>query len=168
MNSKEFSTNRVGLELEKKINEGISAFNIGNWAYQIYCDHCLELDPNLEKILIDLFTMTAGPQYEYSEEKLREIAEYLIYEESDRMNIRDRRYDNRLFGKELKSKLQSGVSIHCIADWAHDILYADFLDPSPKEIVYRLALMDASSEMEYTKENLMSIAERLIKNESVL
>lgn len=164
---RDFLKKQIGLALKHKIDSGSSTQDIGNWAYQIYYDYCNELEPKVEKILIDLFTMTAGPQFEYSKEQLEEIAEVLIYEDEDRVNIMNNCYDNRLFGKELKKKLQLGQEIDQIAHWAYTIMDADSFSPSLKEIAYSLALMEGCPEMAHTKEELLALAEELIVNASV-
>lgn len=160
------SKKQLGIELKHKMDSQVSLHEICQWAYEVYYQHCSELDPELEKILIDLFSMEEGPKFKLTNEQLNSIVEYLIYDEEDRLNTQNKQYNRRLVAKELEVLLDHGADIGEISRWAYDLtINATFSDPSLHDILCTLDAMDAGPEFEYSKEELRLIGECLLKNE---
>ena len=67
-----------GLELKEKIKNKIDVAEIGRWAFSVYWEHMLEIDDDFQDFLTDLNAMEDDPQFEFSYEKLDQIADRLI------------------------------------------------------------------------------------------
>ena len=51
---------------------------ISNWAHEWYIQYLTDAGSNLDKVLLVLITMSAGPEFERSYEELNDIADRLI------------------------------------------------------------------------------------------
>lgn len=76
-------------------------------------------------------------------------------------------YTKEQFGKNLKEKIDNGYSPRQIGEWAFEVYfkYGRDFDPEMDEIVQNLFMMEEGLEFEYSKEELLSIANRLISSE---
>lgn len=78
-----YSKKEIGKELRKEIDKGYNVQRISTWA----CDLLVTIRDNptdeLDNILDRISLMDAGPEFEYTEEELRLLAEMLINEEKD-------------------------------------------------------------------------------------
>lgn len=78
-----YSKKEIGKQLSKEIDKGYNIERISTWACDLFVayrnKHCLELDDVLNHISL----MDAGPEFEYTEQELRLLAEMLINEEKD-------------------------------------------------------------------------------------
>lgn len=90
----DYTNKRLGIELKAQLERGFNISRLSKWAYGLFYDHRRELNPNLKNILKDLSRMEDDPQFEYSEQELRLLAELLIKETNDPIKQID----------ELKSK----------------------------------------------------------------
>jgi hypothetical protein len=78
-----YSSKRVGIELKAQLEKGYNIVRLSRWAYRLIFNHMGELDSNLEEILQCLAIMEDDPQFEYTEQELRIVAELLINEEEN-------------------------------------------------------------------------------------
>lgn len=67
-----------GLELKEKIKNKENVESIGRWAYEMYAEHNDDIEDDFSMFLITLNAMEAGPEFEFSYEKLDKIADRLI------------------------------------------------------------------------------------------
>jgi hypothetical protein len=68
---------QLGMALQSKINEGLSASEIGKWAFGFYFSD-FEWDDMISDVLSILNAMEIGPDFEYSEKELRSLTKFLI------------------------------------------------------------------------------------------
>lgn len=79
-----YSKKEIGEELKKELVNGYDIARISNWAYNLlYIKVRDQPLPEISSILRDISVMDAGPEFEYTEEELRLLAEMLINEEKD-------------------------------------------------------------------------------------
>ncbi len=75
-------------------------------------------------------------------------------------------YTKAEFGKELEKQLQQGSNIIQLARWAHEI-YLDkcdgFEENSLSDCIMKIIMMEEGPEFEYTKEELLKMAQNLQK-----
>lgn len=64
-------------DLEKQLNQGYCPKNIGNWAHKMYLQYCGKIGNELEEIIIDLFVLEEGSEFELPEASLRELVQKL-------------------------------------------------------------------------------------------
>ncbi|MDQ3239267.1 MAG: hypothetical protein M3P33_01970 [bacterium] len=75
-----------GKELQKQLLQKYDIVKISRWAYQLYSNNCRSLDSEMREILEYLFSMEDDPQFEYTEEELRLLAQKLIDNEDNPLN----------------------------------------------------------------------------------
>jgi hypothetical protein len=64
---------------------------VAKWAESIYSNHCRELSSELDDVIMALSMMEHGPEFEYTEEELKLLAEKLIDNEENALKqIRER------------------------------------------------------------------------------
>lgn len=78
-----YNNKNLGEELKLQLISGYEIVKISRWAYKIYSHNCRYLDSPTEEILEYLFRMEDDPQFEYTEQELRLLAEMLIHKELD-------------------------------------------------------------------------------------
>lgn len=71
------------MELKNKLAKKFDIVEISRWAGRILLNNIRELHPNLEEILELLSRMEDDPQFEYTEEELKQLAEKLIKNDED-------------------------------------------------------------------------------------
>ena len=69
--------------IEKLKEQPFSIIKISKWCNRIYIDHLREMDNELYHLIFELSTMEDDPQFEYSKEELRLLAEKLINDAED-------------------------------------------------------------------------------------
>ena len=74
-----YSKADFGLDLQGQLNRGYDPQRIGEWAHEMYMLHCGKIDADLEEIIVDLFVLEEGPEFEIPESQLKQLAERLIY-----------------------------------------------------------------------------------------
>ena len=72
-----YSKKEFAIDLKVQLDLGYEPKRIGNWAHKMYLQHCGRIDRDLEEIMIDLFVLEEGPEFEYPEPKLRELVKSL-------------------------------------------------------------------------------------------
>lgn len=78
-----YTKNKIGEELQKELEKGYNIERISNWADDLFISMRDKRSPELDNILRQIFIMDAGPEFEYTEQELRLLAELLINEEED-------------------------------------------------------------------------------------
>ncbi len=155
-----YSRKQFGLELKEKINNCEPFSAISSWAYRVYMDTD-GYDPDLDEFLLDLYALGQCTDDDgYSSDELLEIAE-------DFMD--DLGFTRRKFGKELREKIEDGVPVPTIGEWAHYLnvnRYSE-IDSEFSDILERLGYMDGGPEYELSYEKLLEIAEALISGDEV-
>jgi hypothetical protein len=73
----------IGKELKNQLEKKYNIERISNWAYDLFISLRGELSPELDDILDRISLMAAGPEFEYTEQELKLLAELLINEEKD-------------------------------------------------------------------------------------
>jgi len=72
-----YSKREFSKALKAQLDHGYEPKRIGSWAHQVYLQHCGRIDRELEEIIVDLFVLEEGPEFEFPESKLRELIETL-------------------------------------------------------------------------------------------
>ncbi len=72
-----YSKKEFAMALKVQLDLGYEPKRIGSWAHKMYLQHCGRIDKDLEEIMIDLFVLEEGPEFEYPESKLRELIKSL-------------------------------------------------------------------------------------------
>ena len=68
------TTKELGTILQSELDKGYDIVRISRAAFQLYQDHGVELNSDLNEKLLQLMAMEEGPEFEYSEEELRKLA----------------------------------------------------------------------------------------------
>ena len=66
------------LELKSQLDLGYEPKRIGQWAHKMYLQYCGKIDIELEEIMVDLFPLEEGPEFEIPESDLRALIERLL------------------------------------------------------------------------------------------
>ena len=82
-----YSKKEIGEELKCELGKGYNIERISNWADSLYFSSRGNFSKELDDILRHIFIMDAGPEFEYTEQELRSLAELLINEEKDPIKI---------------------------------------------------------------------------------
>jgi|GEM_PF-2416266 len=69
---------QIGQELIDQLNRGYNVDNLSWWAYLLMIKPKDDPEGELREILETISLMGAGPEFEYSEKELRELASLLI------------------------------------------------------------------------------------------
>lgn len=75
-----YSKREFAKDLKAQLDLGYEPKRIGSWAHKIYLQHYGRIDRDLEEIIVDLFVLEEGPEFEYPESKLRELIKSLEVE----------------------------------------------------------------------------------------
>ncbi|MFI0436162.1 MAG: hypothetical protein ACH350_10665 [Parachlamydiaceae bacterium] len=78
-----YSKKEIGKVLKEELNKGYNIERISNWADELFVSMRDKRCPELDDILRHIFIMDAGPEFEYSEQELRLLAELLMKEVKD-------------------------------------------------------------------------------------
>jgi hypothetical protein len=78
-----YTCKQLGKELQEELKKGYNIVRISRWAFNIFYNHTRELNFTQRNVLEELFRMEDDPQFEYTEQELRLLAELLINEEED-------------------------------------------------------------------------------------
>ena len=69
-----YSALQLKQELLSHLCIGYDPMSIARWAYEIYLDKASNIEPEAEKILMQLIAMEEGDEFVITEEELRKIA----------------------------------------------------------------------------------------------
>ena len=67
-----------GKELKQKVLDKAPVSEIGDWAYSVYLNNIQSISLDFRRILLTLNTMEDGPEFAYTHEELKQIADDLI------------------------------------------------------------------------------------------
>ena len=108
-----YSKREFAKDLKSQLNLGYEPKRIGSWAHKMYLQHCGRIDRELEEIMVDLFVLEEGPEFEYPESKLRELIKSLEdWKIELSMKPPDRNKNIRIVRQETKD----GINIQYIFD----------------------------------------------------
>ena len=66
-----------GIDLTEELDKGFDVVRLSRWAYATHLDHCHELEEGLTDVMMEVIAMQEGPEFEFNEEELRDLAEKL-------------------------------------------------------------------------------------------
>lgn len=75
-----YSKRDFAKDLKTQLDLGYEPKRIGRWAHKMYLQHCGRIDRDLEEIMVDLFVLEEGLEFEFPESKLRELIRSLEFE----------------------------------------------------------------------------------------
>ena len=68
----------LGIVLRARLDQGYDVVKLSRWAYSLFFKNSERLISELDSVLEYLFSMEDDPQFEYTEEQLRVLAQLLI------------------------------------------------------------------------------------------
>jgi hypothetical protein len=72
-----FTNKELGEELDKVMSPSCDISKVSAWANNVYSNHCRELTPEQDEIIMSLSAMEHGPEFEYTEDELRQLVRKL-------------------------------------------------------------------------------------------
>ena len=66
-------------ELLHQLSSGYDVVRIARWAFSIYMSHSRELELGLKSEIMQVVAMEEGPEFEMSEQELRQFASHLLH-----------------------------------------------------------------------------------------
>lgn len=78
MNNYSTDKQQIGQELINQLNKGYNVDNLSWWAHQLMIKPKDDPEEEMREILETISLMGAGPEFEYSEKELRELADLLL------------------------------------------------------------------------------------------
>lgn len=72
-----YSKKDFGNDLKIQLDQGYDPKRIGSWAHKMYLLYCAKIDIELEEIMVDLFVLEEGPEFEIPESQLRKLIDSL-------------------------------------------------------------------------------------------
>ncbi len=73
-----YSKQEFGQALKRQLLSGYDVVKLARWAHNLFLEHCSHLEPGLQEILMQVVAMEEGPEFEFSEAELKELADDLI------------------------------------------------------------------------------------------
>ncbi len=74
-----YSKQAFGQALKSQMLSGYDVVKLARWAHDLFLEHSSHLEPGLQEILMQVMAMEEGPEFEFSEAELKELAEELIF-----------------------------------------------------------------------------------------
>lgn len=88
-----YTNEEFGRKLYQEIAKGYDIVKISRWSYGVFFNHMKDLSPTQRNVLEELFRMEDDPQFEYTEQELKLLAEMLISgEENPIKRINDMKF----------------------------------------------------------------------------
>ena len=72
-----YSKRDFGVGLVAELNKGFDVVRLSRWAYATYLRHCPDLEAGLSDVMMEVVAMEEGPEFEFAEGELRDLAEKL-------------------------------------------------------------------------------------------
>lgn len=69
-----YSRQDFGEDLLAELVKGYDVVRLSRWAMSVYMKRCREIDADLDKIIMSIVAMEEGPEFEFSEQELRQMA----------------------------------------------------------------------------------------------
>ena len=63
-----------GKDLMAELDKDFDVARLSRWAMSVYTDRCRETDAELDKTIMSIIAMEEGPEFEFSEQELRQMA----------------------------------------------------------------------------------------------
>jgi hypothetical protein len=67
-----------GKDLIRQLRTGYDVARLSRWAYSVYLERCREMDAGLDELVMSIVAMEEGPEFEFSEQELRRMANELV------------------------------------------------------------------------------------------
>jgi hypothetical protein len=67
-----------GRELLVELEKGYDVIRLSRWAMSVYMQQCRRTEPELDELILSIVAMEEGPEFEYKEDELRELASKLL------------------------------------------------------------------------------------------
>ena len=78
-----YSKHDFGFGLLSEIERGFDVVRLSRWAFSVQMDHGREFEEGLDDIVMSVVAMEEGPEFEYSQTELRDLARKLCDREKD-------------------------------------------------------------------------------------
>ena len=75
-----YTKKQFALDLKQKLQHGFDIPKLSQWAYLLSVDRYEEIDSCLDKIIQQIAVMNEGPEFEFSENELLDLANKIIEE----------------------------------------------------------------------------------------
>lgn len=69
-----YSRKEFGSDLMAELQKGYDVVRLSRWAMSVYVKRCNETDAELDKTIMSIVAMEEGPEFEFSEAELRNMA----------------------------------------------------------------------------------------------
>ena len=66
-----------GKDSMAELEKGYDVVGLSRWAMSVYMKRCHETEAKLDKIIMSIVAMEEGPEFEFSEQELRQMANEL-------------------------------------------------------------------------------------------
>lgn len=169
-------------ELWSEVEQGYDVDRLSNWAYAKSASPDIDIDDSeLDSFLMTVVTMGEGPEFEYSETELRDMALRLLNGMkgaewqrlllSNRMKgIVPKRYTREQFALELLAEIEQGYDVGRLAEWAYakmlDIDHETCIDdPELCSFVMLVVDMEQGGASEYSETELCDMAIRVLNGD---
>lgn len=73
-----YSNRDFAFDLKNQLDQGYEPKRVGDWAHRMYMLYCGKIDSELEELMVDLFVLEEGPEFEIPESQLRQLIETLL------------------------------------------------------------------------------------------
>jgi hypothetical protein len=93
-----YTKSMFGKALKKLVWQKRDIIEIGDWVNAAYWEYCDQLEPGLRRAMIDLATMSNGPEFAISYEMLNKITDDLIAGKDVDLNAEEYRDNNDILG----------------------------------------------------------------------
>jgi len=72
-----YSKNDFGTGLRRQLEGPFDVVRIARWAFREFHNNCREMEPELQEVVLKVVAMEEGPEFEYSAEELKSLADQL-------------------------------------------------------------------------------------------
>jgi hypothetical protein len=72
-----YTKKQFALELKEQLNCGYDIDRISQWAYLMSLEHYRDIESGLLEIMEDIEIMGAGPEFELTEQEIKQFADHL-------------------------------------------------------------------------------------------
>ncbi len=73
-----YSKQEFGQRLKDQILSGYDIVKLARWAHSLFLENSSQMEPELQETIMQLVAMEEGPEFEFSEAELTELAEELV------------------------------------------------------------------------------------------
>ena len=76
-----YTKRNFGSDLLNEVNRGYDVVRLARWAMRLRSDRIREFDEGVKDAVMDIVVMEEGPEFEMTEEQLRDFAQRLMGEQ---------------------------------------------------------------------------------------